>query len=166
MSELKQNIQVYMAISDGIARSNTEDLLVLHGFDVSSFSSPKNLWEHFLARPSRFVIFDRFFDDGSDGLEFVKRIREKNLSPYVYILVRSNIEQLCDIETALALGANDYLVVYKVHDPFQVQARLLVGLQWLKALDSLKDGGGETLVQPLPPAPVADEQTGCAVAAP
>jgi PleD family two-component response regulator len=164
MSELKQNILIYMAISDGYARSNTEDLLVLHGFDVSTFSSPRTLWEHFLARPSRFVILDRLFDDGSDGLDFVRKIREKHLSPYVYILVRSTIEQLCDIETALAAGANDYLVVYKVHDPFQVQARLLVGLQWLKALDSLKDGVGETLVQPLAPAPVTDEQAGFAVA--
>jgi len=143
MSDPKNNVHIYLAISEWQARSSTEDLLVLHGFDVSSFSTPENLWEHFLARPARFIILDRSFDDGSDGLVFVKKIRAKNVSPYVYVLVRSTVERLIDVQAALAAGANDCLVVYKIHDPFQIQSRILVGLQWLNCLDSIKNGGND-----------------------
>ncbi len=138
MANLKDNLNIYMAISDWQARSSTEDLLVLHGFDVSSFSAPDPLWERFLARPARFIILDRFFKNDASGLDFVKRIREQNLSPYVYILVRSTTERLGDVQEALAAGANDCVVVYKIHDPFQIQSRILVGLRWLNYLDSLR----------------------------
>lgn len=147
MSSLKHSIHIYIAMNDWHAQSRMEDLLVLDGFDVSTFTTPQGLWEHFQSRPARFVIVDHSFDDDSNGLDLVKKIREKQLSPYVYILVRSTVEQLSEIEEALAAGANDCLVSFKLHDPFQIRSRILVGLQWLDHIDSLGRAAAKIEIQ-------------------
>jgi len=133
---MTDNVQLYLALSDNQERSRIEDLLVLAGFDASTFSSPSSLWEHFQTRPTRLVIVDHTFADGTSGLEVVRKIRALHLQPYVYILVRSTVERLTEIEDALAAGANDCLVAFNLHDSFQIRSRILVGLQWLAFLDS------------------------------
>jgi PleD family two-component response regulator len=136
MSNLKNSIHIYMAVSEHEARSKMEDVLVLDGFDVSTFSTPQDLWDHFQARPARFVIVDESFEGNFSGLDLVERIRQKHLLPYVYILVRSTIERLTEIENALAAGANDCLVIIKLHDLFQIRSKMLVGLKWLDYIDA------------------------------
>jgi PleD family two-component response regulator len=137
MPDTKKDIHIYIAVSEREARSHMEDILVLDGFDVSTFSTPKDLWEHFQTRPARFIIIDQSFGGEFSGLDLVKKIRKENLSPYVYVLVSSTIEQLSEIKDALAVGANDYLVIIKPHDRFQLHSKILVGLQWLNYLDSV-----------------------------
>jgi DNA-binding NtrC family response regulator len=137
MPNPKKDIHVYIAISEQEARSQMEDILVLDGFDVSTFATPKDLWEHFQTRPARFVIIDQSFGGDLNGLDLVKKIREMNLSPYVYVLVRSTTEHLSEIADALAAGANDCLVIFKLHDSFQIRSKILVGLHWLNYMDSV-----------------------------
>lgn len=146
-----ENLHLYLAMSDWQAQSRMEDLLVLAGFDVSTFPTPQSLWEHFQTRPARFVIIDRMFADGTSGLDTVKKIRDEHLQPYVYILVRSTIERLSEIEEALAAGADDCLVAFNIHDSFQVHSRILVGLRWLEYLDSLSDRQTDSVAGPSAP---------------
>jgi len=148
MFDLKKGIHIYIVVSEREARSQMEDILVLDGFDVSTFATPKDLWEHFQTRPARFIIIDESFGGEFSGLDVVKTIRRQNLLPYVYVLVRSTIEQLSEIEAALAAGANDCLVIFKRHDPFQIRSKILVGLHWLNYIDSVNSVVAKMEVKP------------------
>jgi DNA-binding response OmpR family regulator len=126
---------IYLAIQKAEERSHIEDELVLDGADVSTFGSAKDLWEHFQARPARLVITDQRFGDDFEGLELVRKIRERYQLPYIYVLMRSMGSQLEEIKAGLAAGVDDYLVV--PHNPFQIRSRVLVAMRWLTYIDSI-----------------------------
>jgi DNA-binding response OmpR family regulator len=132
---------IYLAIQKPEDRSHIEDELVLDGANVSTFGSAKDLWEHFQARPSRLVITDQRFGDDFEGLELVRKIRERYQLPYIYILMRSGGSQLEDIRAGLAAGVDDYLVT--PHNPFQIRSRVLVAMRWLTYIDSITWKEGE-----------------------
>jgi DNA-binding response OmpR family regulator len=138
MPNLKKDIHIYIAIRNQTDRSQMEDTLVLDGFDVSSFATAKELWTQIQIRPARFVITDRLFGGEFSGLDLVAKIRKKYQLPYVYVLMRSAMERLGEIEAGLAGGVDDYLI--KPHNPFQIRSRILVGLRWLKYIDSINVG--------------------------
>lgn len=127
---------IHLAIRKDGERSHIEDQLVLDGADVSSFASAEELWQHFQTRPVRFVITDRRFGAGFDGMELVRQIRKHYQLPYIYVLMRSRLGQLKEIRDGLATGVDDYLV-YSPHDAFQIRSRVLVGLRWLTYIDSI-----------------------------
>ena len=126
---------IYLAIRKRDDCSQIEDQLVLDGADVSTFSSAADLWEHFQQRPARLVITDRRFGDGFEGLELVRKIRKHYQLPYIYVLMRSAMNQLDEIKGGLDAGVDDYLV--KPHNPFQIRSRVLVALRWLTYIDSI-----------------------------
>ena len=126
---------IYLAIRNPDERSHIEDQLVLDGVNVSCFASVQDLWEHFQTRPVRFVITDRRFGTGFDGMELVRQIRNNYQLPYVYVLMRSRLAQLKEIREGLDLGVDDYLVY--PHNSFQIRSRVLVGLRWLTYIDSI-----------------------------
>jgi DNA-binding response OmpR family regulator len=126
---------IYLAIRKEDDRSHIEDQLVLDGADVSTFSSAKDLWEHFEQRPARLVITDRKFGDDFDGMELVRRIRKHYQLPYVYVLMRSAMGQLDEIKTGLDAGVDDYVI--RPHNPFQIRSRVLVAMRWLTYIDSI-----------------------------
>jgi DNA-binding response OmpR family regulator len=128
-------MRIYIAIRKWEDRSHFEDELVLEDVNVSCFPSAQELWESFRAHPSRFVITDRRFGDHFDGLQLVRMIRLNAQLPYVYILMRSVMAGLEDIKQGLDLGVDDYLV--RPHNPFEIRARVLVGLRWLGYIDSI-----------------------------
>ena len=128
-------IKIYIAIRTLQDRDHIEDELVLDGGDVSSFASANELWEHFRIHPCRFVITDRRFADLSDGMELARAIRQNHPIPYVYVLVRSIMSEMNDIAQGLELGVDDYLV--RPHNPFEIRARVLVGMRWLRYIDSI-----------------------------
>ncbi len=127
---------IYLAIRKDDERSHIEDQLVLDGANVSCFASAEDLWKHFQTRPVRFVITDRRFGSGFDGMELVRQIRKNYQLPYVYVLMRSRLGQLKEIREGLAAGVDDYLVYYP-NDSFQIRSRALVGLRWLTYIDSI-----------------------------
>ena len=130
-----ETIGIYLAIHDAEDRSHIEDQLVLDGVDVSSFASAQDLWDHFQARPVRFVITDRRFEKTLNGLELVSKIRKYYQLPYIYVLMRSRLAQLKEIREGLEAGVDDYLV--RPHNAFQIRSRVLVGLRWLTYIDSI-----------------------------
>jgi DNA-binding response OmpR family regulator len=127
--------KIYIAIRTPQDRTHIEDELVLDGIDVSSFTSANDLWEYFRIHPCRFVITDRHFLDYSDGMELARTIRQNHPTPYVYVLVRSIMSEMNDITQGLELGVDDYLV--RPHNPFEIRARVLVGMRWLRYIDSI-----------------------------
>ena len=134
MASLKTT-NIYLAIRKSDDRSHIEDQLVLDGANVSCFASASDLWQHFQARPVRFVITDRRFGTNFDGMELVRQLRENYQLPYVYVLMRSRLCQLKEIKEALSAGVDDYLVY--PHDMFNIRSRVLVGMRWLTYIDSI-----------------------------
>jgi PleD family two-component response regulator len=137
-----ETTNIYLAIRNDDERSHIEDQLVLDGADVSSFTSANDLWTHFQANPARFVITDRLFGRGFDGMELVRKIRSKYQLPYVYVLIRSRLAQLKEIKEGLAVGVDDYLVY--PHNNFQIRSRVLVGMRWLTYIDSITNNKPES----------------------
>jgi len=127
--------RIYLAVQNREDRSHIEDSLVLDHADVSSFASARSLWERFQERSARFVITDRRFGDEFDGLEMVRRIRKDFMLPYVYVLMRSTMDRLKEIQEGLDAGVDGYLV--KPHNPVQIRSQVLVGMRWLTYLDSI-----------------------------
>ena len=157
MPNLKKDICIYTAIRQQADRSKMEDLLVLDGFDVSSFAAAQELWEHMQARPARFVITDRRFGGDFSGLDLVANIRKTYRLPYIYVLLRSTIGRLEEIKEGLAAGADDY--VLRSNNPFQIRSRLLVGLRWLAHMDSLNLAPDKTAPAPTQKAPASGFST-------
>lgn len=112
-----------------------EDALVLDGLDVSTFSSAEELWERFQERQARMIITDRRFGTDFDGLKLARQIRKKFQLPYVFIVILSTGTRLEDIENGLGSGVDDYLA--KPHNPVQIRTRVMVGMRWLRYIDSL-----------------------------
>jgi len=130
-----QTVIIYLASRNAADRSHFEDQLVLDGANVSTFPSARALWEHFQSRPARFVITDRRFGGEFDGLDLVREIRKHYALPYIYVLMRSRMERIAQIQDGLDAGVDDYLIT--PHNPFQIRSRILVGLRWLTYIDSI-----------------------------
>lgn len=131
----RQNLKLYLAVKNAPERSQMEDILVLDGFDIRTFSSARQLWTAFQQTPARLVISERRFPDGFSGLQLVRQIREHALQPYVYTVILSTLASLKEIREALAAGADDYLI--RPANRWELRSRSLVGMRWLNYLDSL-----------------------------
>ena len=132
-------VHLYLAIHKSVDRSHIEDELVLDGADVSTFDSAKNLWNHFQEHPARFVVTGRCFGDEFGGLELVRRLRKHYMLPYVYVLMRSVMNRMEEIEEGLAAGVDDYLIT--PHNFVEFRSRILVGMRWLTYIDSIAGEG-------------------------
>lgn len=136
-----EQTEVYLAIRDFNQRSHMVDVLVLDSYDVSAFQSASELWERFQSKPVRFVITDRNFNDGFNGLDLGRNIRRHFLLPYVFIVMLSSMAKPEEIEEGLASGVDDYLI--KPPNPRQLRTRVLVGSRWLQFLDKLNSSQAE-----------------------
>ena len=132
------NLRLYLAAKNRDDRSKMEDTLVLDGFNVRTFPTAGELWAAFQQTPARIIISERRFDQGISGLDLVSNIRQHYLTPYVYTVILSTMNNLKQIKEALAVGADDYLV--RPNNPFQLRSRALVAMRWLNYIDSLHEG--------------------------
>lgn len=75
-------------------------------------------------RPPELLILD-WVMPGIDGLQLCRRIRERQTTPYQYILLVTAKDDAEDVVTGLEAGADDYLT--KPLDRSELRARLRVG---------------------------------------
>ena len=139
MANAQKGISIYLAAKSPRDRSNFADSLVLDGFNASMFPTASGLWDAFRIRPVRFVVTERRFPEGLDGLSLTQNIREKFLMPYCYVIMLSDMNSLTEIREALDTGVDDYLS--RPITPVQLRTRVVVGLRWLAYIDSLQPAG-------------------------
>jgi DNA-binding response OmpR family regulator len=53
----------------------------------------------------------------------------------VFVVILGAGSRVTDIEESLASGADDYLI--KPYNPAQIRSRVLIGIRWLRYIDSL-----------------------------
>lgn len=126
---------ICLAIANPLRSSKLETILGEDGYEVVPFRSAKELWNNFEWRRPRYIITDRLFPDGFSGLDLCREVRSRYMLPYVYIHILSVRTSIPEIEEALDAGANDYSI--QPVSPFQVRARVRVGLRWLNYIDSI-----------------------------
>jgi len=136
MAEGPKNIRIYLAVKSARDRSNFADFLVLDGFNACMFPTAGGLWDAFHIHPVRFVITERRFPEGMDGLTMTRDIRQKFLLPYCYIIMLSDMNSAAEIKQGLDAGVDDYLS--KPITPVQLRTRIFVGLRWISYIDSIQ----------------------------
>lgn len=84
--------------------------------------------------PPQMAILDRRMP-GLDGLEIVRRVRERSQEPYIYILLLTVYDQEKHLVAGLNAGADDYIV--KPFRSHELQARLEAGRRILEIQEQL-----------------------------
>ncbi len=142
-------MKVLVADDSPVHRKLLDHLLVGWGYDVQ-LASDGNAALAILESESdvRLAIVDGAMP-GLTGPELCKTIRTGN-RPYVYIILLSANDRDGDIEHGFDLGADDYLC--KPFKPFELRARLRVGMRILDAQKELLESRERLACQPSAPA--------------
>lgn len=132
-------MDILIAEDDLISRKLLVNILKEQGHVVTVSNNGEDAWRAYKLQPSRLVITDWLMPN-MDGLELVRRIREKDLSDYTYIiLLTANIGQRENYFKAMQAGVDDFLT--KPLDRLELEIRLKVAERILKAsshIDSLE----------------------------
>jgi diguanylate cyclase (GGDEF)-like protein len=117
--------RVLIADDDVDFRSALGRIIESWGYQVVSANHGMDAWQVLLREDApRLMVLD-WLMPGMDGLEICRRLRQRPVSHYTYIImltIRDEIEKLTE---GLRAGADDYLT--KPFVPDELQARLLAG---------------------------------------
>ena len=137
--------QVLIADDDPMFRRILQSWLEGWGYRVILAEDGAEAWsilkhEH----PPELLILDWVMPE-IDGTELCQRIRERQLSPYQYILLATGKDDKQDVVQGLEAGADDYLT--KPFDRNELRARLRVGRRILTLQQDLIDARDELRYQ-------------------
>jgi len=130
-----QKYKVALAIQNPDLMTRIEINLDEVGFETFSFKSAEQAMSCFNVRRPRIIITERRFKSRFAGLDLCRQIRKYYLLPYIYIIILSNMSRYSEIDDAISVGADDYLV--KPFNPFQIRSRIRVAVKWLSYIDSI-----------------------------
>jgi len=134
---------ICLAIANPLASSKVETVLAEDGYEVLPFRNAKEILDNFEWRHPRYIITDRKFPHEFSGIDLCREVRSRYMRPYVYIHILSLKTSIAEIEEALDAGANDYSI--KPVSPFQIRARVRVGLRWLDYIDSITSASAQPI---------------------
>jgi two-component system cell cycle response regulator len=136
---------VLIAEDDPMFRKILQSWLQSWSYRVTIAEDGAQAWSILLQEhPPELLILDWVMPE-VDGLELCRRIRERQQSPYQYILLVTGKDEKQDIVRGLDTGADDYLT--KPFDRSELQARLRVGQRILKLQRDLIDAREELRFQ-------------------
>ena len=97
----------------------------------------KDAWDLLQAPDAPSLVLLDWALPGLDGIELCRRIRTLGANgAYIYVVMLTANDKKQDLLTAMAAGADDYLV--KPVDPEELRARLMVGKRILELQQSMK----------------------------
>ncbi len=124
-------MDILIAEDDFISRKLLVNILEELGHTVTVANDGEEAWDAYKAQPTRMVITD-WLMPRLDGLELVRRIREKDLSDYTYVVhLTANIGQRENYFKAMEAGVDDFLT--KPLDRIELEIRIRVAERILKA---------------------------------
>ena len=137
--------QVLIAEDDAMFRRILQSWLESWGYKVIVAEDGAKAWsilqqEH----PPELLILDWVMPE-IDGTELCRRIRERQRSPYQYILLVTGKDDKQDVVGGLEAGADDYLT--KPFDQNELRARLQVGRRILALQQDLINAREELRIQ-------------------
>jgi len=116
---------VLIAEDDPIGRRMLQNRLADWGYQVITTENGLEAWEILQQGNAPDLLILDWMMPGIDGPELCRRIREKQLPIYPYILLVTGKDDTQDVVRGLGAGADDY--VSKPFDPTELRARLQVG---------------------------------------
>ncbi|HYE73720.1 MAG TPA: response regulator transcription factor [Blastocatellia bacterium] len=118
-------MQILIAEDDSLSRRLLEVRLTNWGYDVIITENGEQAWGEVQKDSApRLAIMDWMMPQ-MDGLEVCRRIRARNITPYIYVILLTARDSKEDITQGLAAGADDYIL--KPFDHEELLARIKVG---------------------------------------
>jgi diguanylate cyclase (GGDEF)-like protein len=114
--------RVLVAEDDAMFRRILESWLVNWGYRVTIAEDGAKAWNILQEEPPPQLLILDWMMPAINGLELCRRVRERNQTPYQYILLATAKDAKQDLVRGLEAGADDYLT--KPFDRSELQARL------------------------------------------
>ena len=133
-------MKVLIAEDDPVSRRVLEGFLTKWGYELVTTEDGEEAWQALSEEEAPQLAILDWMMPRMDGLEVCRRVRERNVEPYVYILLLTAKDQKQDVVEGINAGADDYLS--KPFDAGELQARLRAGRRILAlqgALISARD---------------------------
>ncbi len=118
-------MRILIADDDAIPRRLLQATLTKAGHEVVSACDGVEAWRMLQSADApRLVIVDWLMPN-MDGVEVCRRVRQRQTSPYTYLILLTAKDRKEDLIAGLEAGADDYLT--KPFDPQELQVRLRTG---------------------------------------
>ncbi len=133
-------MRILIVDDSAVERRRLEKPLLNWGYDVISVDNIDSATEFLLKSPIQFVITDWVMPSG-DGPTLCRRIRERNLPFYTYIILVTSLEGTQSLVDGLEAGADDF-----INKPIQndvLHARIRAGQRLLEMEQKLRDSNNQ-----------------------
>ena len=133
-------MKILIVEDDPVSQKLLEKIVRHEGYDQILANSGKGAWEIVKKEKIEMVITDWMMPE-MDGLKLCRKIRQSNLSRYVYIILLTARDQAEDAVAALDAGADDY--IRKPFNPDELKARILAGKRIIELEDNQKKANAQ-----------------------
>jgi len=118
-------MNVLIAEDNAASRKLLETTLTDAGYHVTAVTDGVEAWHELQKEGAPQLAILDLVMPRMDGLKVVRGIRERQRSPYIYILLLTAQSRVDDLVEGLDAGADDYMI--KPFEPVELKARLRVG---------------------------------------
>lgn len=105
----KTKAKILMIEDDTFYLKIYEDQLIRHGFEFIAATNGVEGMHKLMAEKPDLVLLDLMLPQ-QNGFEWLEEVKKNEKTKYVEVVVLTNLGQQSDIDTAMALGAADYIV--------------------------------------------------------
>ncbi|MBT8373858.1 MAG: response regulator [Deltaproteobacteria bacterium] len=135
-------MKILIVEDDPVSQKLLEKIVRREGYDSVQVNDGKTAWEKIKKEKFDMVITDWMMPE-MDGLQLCRKIRQANLSKYVYVILLTSKDQTEDAVAALDAGADDY--IKKPFNPDELKARILAGNRIIELEDNQKKANAQLL---------------------
>lgn len=128
-------MRILIADDDDTSRTMLAGVLGKYGYEVESVPDGHEAWLRLKEKDAPKLVILDWMMPGMDGLEVLRRIREREDGESFYILLLTSRDEKKDIVEGLDAGANDYLP--KPFNPGELRARVEVGRRMIFMQETL-----------------------------
>ena len=135
-------MKILIVEDDPVSQKLLGKIVRREGYDTVLVNDGKSAWEKVKKEKCNMVLTD-WMMPGMNGLQLCKKIRQANLSRYVYVILLTSKDQAEDAVAALDAGADDY--IRKPFNPGELKARIFAGKRIIELEESQKKANAQLL---------------------
>lgn len=116
-------MRVLIAEDQAVSRRLLTHALEKWGYEVTAVRDGREAWDQLQRDDSPNLAILDWMMPGLNGVEVVRRIRERNAEPYKYVILLTGRSEKGDLVEAMGSGADDYIVKPFNRDELEVRVR-------------------------------------------